>query len=182
MPTWKAKSLSRRHFYAEVIFCVTWKGKFKTIKIKLDKNPYTQANTCLLHISRNFKDIFKYISFKYIRWFSQNVSIIDVKQGSKYVSAFELARRSNWIFSCIAFTLCWFSASGIREKIQNRELHRIDQHSYQLLSYHRLISVNVSLLSILLLKIMFDVFLLFWKKIFCFKSSFRSWDTQILEM
>ena len=107
----------------------------------------------------NFSD-----SFKYIRWFSQNVSIIDVKQGFKYVSAFELARRSNWIFSCIAFTLCWFSASDIREKIQNRELHRIDQHSYQLLSYHRLISVNVSLLSILLLKIMFDVFLLFWKK------------------
>ena len=35
--------------------------KFKTIKIKLEKNTYTQANKRLPHISRNFKDIFKYI-------------------------------------------------------------------------------------------------------------------------
>ena len=57
MPTWKAKSLLHQHFFADVILCATWKGKFKTIKIKLEKNPYTQANTCLLHISRNFKDL-----------------------------------------------------------------------------------------------------------------------------
>ena len=29
--------------------------KFKTTKIKLEKNPYIQANTCLLHVSRILK-------------------------------------------------------------------------------------------------------------------------------
>ena len=48
-------TVSRQHFFGDVIFCATWKGKFKTTKIRLEKNPYTQANTCLLHISRNFK-------------------------------------------------------------------------------------------------------------------------------
>ena len=36
---------------------------FRTIKIKPEKNPYTQANTCLVHISRNLKNIFKYMCF-----------------------------------------------------------------------------------------------------------------------
>ena len=61
LPTWKAKSL-----YHVSTFLPTWflpLQKFKTIKIKREKNLYTQANTCLLHISRNFKDIFKYIWF-----------------------------------------------------------------------------------------------------------------------
>ena len=64
LPTWKAKSL-----YHVSTFLPTWffvpleKEKFKTIEIKLEKNPYTQANTCLLHTSRNFKDILIYISF-----------------------------------------------------------------------------------------------------------------------
>ena len=62
LPTWKAKSL-----YHVGTFLPTWfflpLQKFKTIKIKWEKNLYTQANTCLLHISRNFKDIFKYIWF-----------------------------------------------------------------------------------------------------------------------
>ena len=62
LPTWKAKSL-----YHVGTFLPTWfflpLQKFKTIKTKLEKNTYTQANTCLLHISRNFKDIFKYICF-----------------------------------------------------------------------------------------------------------------------
>ena len=48
-------------------FLPTWfflpHQKFKTIKIKLEKKTYTQVNTCLLHISRNLKDIFKYICF-----------------------------------------------------------------------------------------------------------------------
>ena len=53
----------RRHFFADLIFSAT-SQKFKTIKIKPEKIPlYTQTNTCLLHISRNFKDIFKYICF-----------------------------------------------------------------------------------------------------------------------
>ena len=57
--------VSRRHFFADVIFSATLQ-KFKTIKIKPEKIPlYTQTNTCLLHISRNFKDIFKYIRFMF---------------------------------------------------------------------------------------------------------------------
>ena len=55
--------VSRRHFFADMIFSAT-SQKFKTIKIKPEKIPlYTQTNACLLHISRNFKDIFKYICF-----------------------------------------------------------------------------------------------------------------------
>ena len=33
------------------------------LKIKQEENTYTQTNTCLLHVSRNFKDVFKYICF-----------------------------------------------------------------------------------------------------------------------
>ena len=62
LPTWKAKS-----FYRVGNFLPTWfflpLRKFRTIKIKLEKNSYIQTNACLLHISRNFKDIFKYICF-----------------------------------------------------------------------------------------------------------------------
>ena len=65
MPTWKAKSLH----HVGTFFC--WRDfnrplqKFRTIKIKPEKNPYTQANTCLLHVSRNFKDIFKFMYILY---------------------------------------------------------------------------------------------------------------------
>ena len=48
------------YFFADMILCATWKGKFETIKIKLEQNPNTQKNMCLLHISKNFKNIFKY--------------------------------------------------------------------------------------------------------------------------
>ena len=62
LPTWKAKSL-----YHVGTFLPTWfflpLEKFKTIKIKPEKDPYTQTNTCLLHMSRNFKEILKYICF-----------------------------------------------------------------------------------------------------------------------
>ena len=62
LPTWKAKS-----FYRVGNFVLTWfflpLRKFRIIKIKLKKNSYTQTNACLLHISGNFKDIFKYICF-----------------------------------------------------------------------------------------------------------------------
>ena len=72
LPTWKAKSL-----YHVGTFLPTWfflpLQKFKTIKIKWEKNLYTQANTCLLHISRNFKDIFKYIWFTPYRWQTVNI-------------------------------------------------------------------------------------------------------------
>ena len=55
--------VSRRHFFVDVIFSAT-SQKFKTIKIKPEKIPlYTQTNTCFLHISRNFKDIFRCICF-----------------------------------------------------------------------------------------------------------------------
>ena len=53
--------VSRRHFFADVI--VLPLQKFKTIKIKPEKNLYTQTNMCLLDVSRNFKGIFKYICF-----------------------------------------------------------------------------------------------------------------------
>ena len=46
--------------------------KFKTFKIKLEKNTYTQANTCLLHILRNFKDIFQYIYFTIYLYQTEN--------------------------------------------------------------------------------------------------------------
>ena len=49
--------VSRRHFFAYMIFLPL--QKFKTIKIKLEKNPYTQTNTWFLNISRNFKDMRK---------------------------------------------------------------------------------------------------------------------------
>ena len=62
LPTWKAKLL-----YHVGIFLPTWfflpLKKFKTIKIKPEKDPYTQTNTFLLHMSRNFKEILKYICF-----------------------------------------------------------------------------------------------------------------------
>ena len=48
--------VSRRHFFADVIFSAT-------SKVQNYPNLYTQTNTCSLHISRNFKDIFKYICF-----------------------------------------------------------------------------------------------------------------------
>ena len=50
-----------QHFSAMWFFLLL--QKFKTIKIKSEKNPYTQANKYLLHISKNFKDIFIYILF-----------------------------------------------------------------------------------------------------------------------
>ena len=47
--------------------------KFKTIKIKLENKTYAQANTCLLHIiSKDFKDIFKYICFSLYLWQTVN--------------------------------------------------------------------------------------------------------------
>ena len=52
--------VSHRHFFADMIFSATSKVP---INIKPEKNPYTQANMCLVHISRNFKDIFKDICF-----------------------------------------------------------------------------------------------------------------------
>ena len=48
--------VSHQHFFADVIFSAT-------SKVQNYQNPYTQTNTCSLHISRNFKDIFKYICF-----------------------------------------------------------------------------------------------------------------------
>ena len=53
--------VSRRHLFADVI--VLPLQKFKTIKRQQEKNPYTQTNTYLLHISKNFKGIFKCICF-----------------------------------------------------------------------------------------------------------------------
>ena len=68
---WKAKSL-----YHISTFLPTWLflplQKFKTIKIELEKSTYTQTNTCLLHISMNFKDIFKYICFTLYLWQTVN--------------------------------------------------------------------------------------------------------------
>ena len=62
LPMWRAKSLYHISTSLQTWFFLPLQ-KFKTIKIKLEKNTYTQANMCLLHISRNFKDIFKYICF-----------------------------------------------------------------------------------------------------------------------
>ena len=53
--------VSRQHFLPTGFFLPL--QKFETIKTKLEKNSYTQTNACLLHISRNFKDIFKYMCF-----------------------------------------------------------------------------------------------------------------------
>ena len=62
-----ADVIAEKSFYRVGNFLPTWfflpLRKFRTIKIKLEKNSYTQTNACLLHISRNFKDIFKYICF-----------------------------------------------------------------------------------------------------------------------
>ena len=54
---WKAKSLYNVGFVSVLFFLPL--QKFKTIKIKREKNPYTQTNKCILHISRNFKDMRK---------------------------------------------------------------------------------------------------------------------------
>ena len=64
-PKWKAKSLYHVSTFLLTRFFLPFQ-KLKTIKIKLEKNPYTKANMCLLHISRNFKDIFKYMCFIFI--------------------------------------------------------------------------------------------------------------------
>ena len=50
-------TVSHWHFFANMTFLPL--QKFKTIKKKLEKKSYTQTYTYLLHISRNFKDIFK---------------------------------------------------------------------------------------------------------------------------
>ena len=47
--------ISRRHFFADVIF-------FCHFKIKLEKKTYTQTNTCLYKF-QGILDIFKYIYF-----------------------------------------------------------------------------------------------------------------------
>ena len=59
---WKTKSLYHVSTFLPMGFFLPLQ-KFETIKIKLEKNSYTQTNACLLHISRNFKDIFKYMCF-----------------------------------------------------------------------------------------------------------------------
>ena len=56
LPTWKAKSLCHVGTFLPMWFFLLLQ-KFKTIKIKPEKNPYTQTNTFLLHISRDFNDI-----------------------------------------------------------------------------------------------------------------------------
>ena len=71
LPTWKAKSLYHVGTFLPKRFFLPLQ-KFKTIKIKLEKNPSTQKNRCLLHISRTFKDVFEYICF--IIYLSQTLS------------------------------------------------------------------------------------------------------------
>ena len=62
LPTWKTKSLYQVGTFLLTRFFLPLQ-KFKTIKIKVEKNSYTQTNASLLHISRNLKDIFKYMCF-----------------------------------------------------------------------------------------------------------------------
>ena len=64
LPTWKAKSLYHVGTFLPKCFFLPFQ-KFKTINIKPEKNPYTQANTCLIQVSRNFKDIFKFLYILY---------------------------------------------------------------------------------------------------------------------
>ena len=61
LPMWKAKLLYHVGKKCKRFFLPL--QKFKTIEIEPEKNPYTQASMCLLHISRSFKDNFKYIYF-----------------------------------------------------------------------------------------------------------------------
>ena len=51
--------VSRRHFFADVIFSATSR-KFRTIKIKSEKTPlYTQTNTCIFQgILRIFSNVY----------------------------------------------------------------------------------------------------------------------------
>ena len=53
---WKAKSLYHVSTFLPMRFFLPLQ-KFKTIKIKLEKSPYTQANTYLLHFSRKIFSI-----------------------------------------------------------------------------------------------------------------------------
>ena len=65
--------------------------KFKTIKTKMGKNPYTQANMCLLHISRNFKDIYKYIML-------YSLSLANCKQLRKYYRFYRSSLSAGFFF------------------------------------------------------------------------------------
>ena len=47
------------HFFADMIFSAIWKVQTYENKTREKSLYYTQTNTCLLHISRNFKVIFK---------------------------------------------------------------------------------------------------------------------------
>ena len=49
-------TVSCQQFSSDVIFSAT--SKVQNYQIKPEKNPYTQANMCLLHISKNFIYIF----------------------------------------------------------------------------------------------------------------------------
>ena len=49
------------HFFGNVVFSAT--SKVQNYQNKTRENFLHPNNTCLLHVSRNFKDIFKYICF-----------------------------------------------------------------------------------------------------------------------
>ena len=54
--------VSCRHFFADMIFSATSKVQNYQNKIR-EKSLKTQTNRCLLQTLRDFKDIFKHISF-----------------------------------------------------------------------------------------------------------------------
>ena len=68
--------VSRWHFFADVIF-------FATSKVQSYQNLYTQTNTCSLHISRNFKDIFIVFILKTI-YMLRSLSLENCKQLRKW--------------------------------------------------------------------------------------------------
>ena len=78
--------------------------KFKTTKIKLEKNPYIQANTCLLHVSRILK-IFSNlcIFFTLIENVQLSLSIVAVCHVfSAYIRSNPISLESIWSYHFLA--------------------------------------------------------------------------------
>ena len=117
--------------------------KFKTINIKLEKNPYNKAKTCLVHISRNFKDIFKDTCFNFYdcNWTRTQNHLVR-KQTLKH-----LAKPAKWLscilsnylysaFNCSSchFTYAFQSESTLYSCLDVKELLALSRHEIWRLS------------------------------------------------
>ena len=88
----------QNHFIMSALFC---QRDFLYQKIKPKKKPYTQANMCLLHISRNFKVIISLNKLYYI--------LINYKLYSLSLTNCEQLRKCNCLYRSSLSVMFFFS-------------------------------------------------------------------------